>query len=198
MLKLKKVAVTGDIASGKSTICRFFEELGCYVVSSDDLVNELLIPNSEIGKKIISLLGDQILQKGKLDKKKIAEKVFSSPALLDQLEKLLHPEVQRLIEERYLEALAHPPSLFLAEVPLLFEAKLEKFYDVIILVTAESKLRAKRFHSSRLFSLSELKRREGRLLPFAEKVKRSHFIIENNGDEVALREKVKAIFNQLI
>lgn len=197
MLKLKKVAITGDIASGKTTVCHFFEEFGAYVVYTDDIVDELLIPNSIIGKKVIALLGEEILKCGKLDKKKIADEVFNNPSLLYQLEAIIHPEVQHLIEAKYCTVSALNYALFVVEIPLLFEAKMESYYDIIVLVTAQKELSKQRFCKHRNFSLSEFDRRQKRLIPLSKKVKKAQFLIENNGTRDELKEKAKTIFNQL-
>ena len=82
MLKIKKVAVTGGLAAGKTTVCQLFKELGACVVSADEIVHQLLSPGTAVGQQVVSLLGSDIISDQGLDRKKIAAKVFSQPDLL--------------------------------------------------------------------------------------------------------------------
>ena len=61
MLKLKKIAVTGGLAAGKTTVCQIFKELGAYVVSADEIVHQLLSPDTAVGQQVVSLLGSDIV-----------------------------------------------------------------------------------------------------------------------------------------
>ena len=94
MLKLKKIAVTGGVASGKSTVCRLFQNLGAYVVSADQITHELLASDNTLKKKVVSIFGHEILEGEVIDRAKVAKKVFSSPDLLYKLEALIHPRVE--------------------------------------------------------------------------------------------------------
>lgn len=122
MLKLKKIAITGGVASGKTSVCRFFEELGAYVVNADGIVHELLKPNTDLGQQIIRQFGPEIIKNGQISRKTIAEKAFKDPKQLRKLEELLHPAVLRKIEELYTAACSGGSySSFVVEIPLLFE-----------------------------------------------------------------------------
>jgi dephospho-CoA kinase len=196
VLILKKVAVTGQVASGKSTVCRLLQRFGAYVLSADEIVHKLLVPTSEIGKKVVVLLGRDILVDGQLDRKVIAEKVFNNPPLLEQLEQLLHPEVQKVIEAEYQKLSSEKKfALFVAEIPLLFESHLDIFYDYILLIYADDKLCKLR---SMQKSLSNFEERQSRLLPLSYKMAHSHFSLENNGSLVELETNVKNIYQKLM
>jgi dephospho-CoA kinase len=192
-IKLKKIAVTGGIASGKSTVCRLFEQLGAFVVSADAIVHKLLVPSTSLGKKIIAVFGDEILVDGELSRKKIAEKVFSSPPLLEIVEKLIHPEVQKVIESEYETACRTKASLFVAEVPLLYEAGLDSFYDQVIVIVSDEKTSKRRYRDDE----QEFLRRSQRLMPSAEKIERADLIIENNGSLEDLRQTIQLTYNAL-
>ena len=79
------MAVTGGLSCGKSSVCRIFKELGAYVVSADEIVHQLLSPDTNLGQKIISLLGTEIVVNQKLDRSRIAEMYFKNPELLNRL-----------------------------------------------------------------------------------------------------------------
>ena len=135
MLALKKIAVTGVLASGKSTVCRILESsCGAYVVSADAIVHRLLSPNTLVGQKIER-------QFGTLDRKQIAKEVFSHPEKLKKLESLLHPEVKKELEKEYNQVKDQKKyPLFIAEIPLLYETEMENLFDIVINVTAPDAL----------------------------------------------------------
>lgn len=192
-IKLKKIAVTGGIASGKSTVCHLFEKLGALVVSADAIVHQLLVPTTQLGKEVIAILGDDIVVNGTLSREKIAQKVFSSPHLLKELEKLIHPEVHRVIEAKYKAASPTTHSLFIAEVPLLYEAHLEDFYDEVFVVVCDEKKCKERSK----YSEKEYLQRSQRLMPIQEKIKKCDRVIDNNGTLEELHLTIQHIFNDL-
>ncbi len=194
MLKLRKVAVTGGVSSGKSTVTGFFQKLGAYVVSADLIVHKLLSPNTTVSKQVIDLLGQEIVVDGKIDRKKVSDKVFKSPELLDELEALIHPLVAAEIAARYEEvAKTGQYPLFIAEVPLLFEAKQRSFYDGAICVVCPEEIAKKRSGLSE----EEFDRRAAQQLSQKQKAAKANYIIENTGDLKRLEVVVKHIFGML-
>ena len=196
MLKLKRIAITGGIASGKTSVCRVFQELGAYVVNADAIVHELLSLQTNLSQQVISLLGKDILIDGKLSRRVIAEKVFKDPEVLHALEKLLHPAVLYKIEELYQAACQQGTyTAFVVESPLLFEIGQDQFYDLVIAVLADEAVSRKRF-SQAGFTPEEYERRMKRQLPPVEKARRADYIINNNGSLDNLREQVIEFNNQ--
>jgi dephospho-CoA kinase len=195
LLALKRVGVTGGVASGKTTVCRIFEELGAYFVSADQIVHNLLIPGTRVGKEVEELLGSDCIVDGRFDRKKIAEKVFRTQELLSRYEQILHPMVRKEIEKEFRKAskLVPKPSFFVAEVPLLFEANFESMFDVIITVIADEKVCQIRFSENK----ADYKLRMSRHIPVEEKAQRSSYIITNQGSLDQLRRQVMIIFKQL-
>lgn len=190
MLKLKKIAITGGVASGKTSVCRFFEELGAYVASADAIVHELLTPDTDLGQQLIRQLGPEIVENGQISRKVVAEKAFKDPKTLKKLEELLHPAVLKKIEKFYLSACkAGTYSSFVVEIPLLFEIGADKFYDVVIAVLSDEAKARKRFEQAG-FQKTEYDLRMSRQLKPEQKATKAHYTILNNGSLADLRNEV--------
>lgn len=195
---MKRVAVTGGLSSGKSSVCRFLKELGAHVVSADEIVHKLLTPETPTGQRVIALLGKNIITDGKIDRSKVARQVFNNAALLKALEEILHPAVRIETQKEYQKALAEgKASLFVTEIPLLFETGGESDYDYTISVTAGKEESLQRFQSSTGYGQDEYQRRMARQFTPEEKGKRADIVIYNNGSLADLKEAAINIYNQL-
>ncbi len=193
MLDLKKIAITGGIASGKSSVCQFFKELGAYVVNADAIVHKLLTPDTDLGKQVIHLLGIPVPLDGSLFRKSIAEKVFKDPNLLTKIEQIIHPEVLKKIEELYLQAVKKGTyTCFVVEIPLLFEIRNEEFYDLVIAVLTDEGLARRRFEQSG-FSVQDYEKRMERQMDPLKKADLSDWTIMNNGSLEHLKNQVTKI-----
>lgn len=198
MLKLKKVAVTGGISAGKSTVCRFFKELGAYVVSADEIAHRLLSLESTLGQKLVKLFGVEIITDNKINRRVIADKVFKNQKLLKELEKLLHPLIISEMKKQYEQVEAkQSAALFVAEIPLLFEAKYDSWYDATICVISEEKNSEQRFVKATGNSEEEFQLRLKNQMPPEEKAKKANFILSNNGDLSSLRKQVVQLYEHL-
>ncbi len=198
MLRLTKVAVTGGLSSGKSTVCSMFEELGAYVVSADEIVHQLLSPDSAIGQKIIQQLGSSIVSDRQFNRKKIADIVFTEPQKLKELEAILHPAVFAEVEKRYQEIkLKNKYALFVAEIPLLYESHTQDDYDVVITVSSSSELCKERFLAKGQRSSDEFNLRVSQQLDPNEKANKSDYVIINNSTLSELKKQVINIYSLL-
>jgi dephospho-CoA kinase len=194
MLKLQKIAVTGGVASGKTTVCKLFQELGAYVVNADAIVHELLNPKTEFGQQVIRLLGPDIVENGKINRSVVAEKVFKNSQKLRELETILHPAVLAQIERLYKKATG--ATLFVVEIPLLFEIGAETNYDAVIAVVTDEALAKKRFTASG-HTTQEYERRMSRQLSQHIKSAKADYTILNNGTLQDLSSQVKKLYAHL-
>lgn len=160
------------------------------MVSADALVHKLLSLENSLGQQVLNLFGPQILQHGKIDRRMLAAKVFQDPLLLEALEKLLHPAVLQKIEELYEQAKQKQAyTLFIVEIPLLYEIHSEDAYDAVVAVVADEQLAKKRFCQSG-HSQDEYEKRMNRQWQPEEKAKRANYTLINNGSLAELRQEV--------
>lgn len=198
MLKCSKVAVTGSVSSGKSSVCRMLQDLGAHVVDADAIVHRLLTPGTEIGNTILALLGQDVLTNGQFDRSKIADKVFDNSALLRALEEILHPAVQQEVVAQYQHTdVTNNVPLFVAEIPLLYEAGTQDFFDWVLVVSADETLSKDRFVKKTKYAEENYHKRLSRLMPLKEKERKADFVIFNNGSLTDLQNSVQSLFPEL-
>ena len=194
MLDLKKVGITGGLSSGKTTVCQFFKKLGAYVVSADEIVHKLLSPNTPIGQEVIRLLGEEILREDRIDRAQVAKQVFENKEKLKLLEKILHPAVLKEIEEEFNQVKNQENySLFVAEVPLLYESEGHDQFDTVVAVVADRPIAKRRFKSSE----EEFEMRMTHQLTPEEKSGKADYTISNDQDLPALERQVAQLYSQL-
>ena len=200
MLKLKKVAVTGCISSGKSLVCQYLSEFGAYVVDADKIVHQLLNPDTEIGQKVIELLGERVLDKQTINRSRVAKLVFLNPRLLKSLENLLHPPVYEEINRIYDEVSNQDktPPLFVAEVPLLFESNGDTYFDSTIAVVSDQEQCWERYRASTGNEREDFNRRAACQLPQHIKAEKADIVIRNEGSITSLKKQTKTIYESLV
>lgn len=178
-----KIAITGNIASGKSTVEKIIEELGYKVFDTDKIAHEILKKSEEV-KEIFNTF----------DRKEIAKIVFSDREKLKLLESIIHPQVKVKLEEIFLSNY----EIVFVSVPQLFEAGFECLFDKIIFVTADKNIRLERLMKRNLLTKKEALIRINAQNDEKEKIDKSDYIIENNLDEKELKKLVTDILSILI
>lgn len=191
---MRKVAVTGGLSSGKTTVCQLFAELGAYVVNSDEIVHQLFTNDDPLRQKIVQLFGHEVIGDHQINRKEIAKIAFSRPELLRTLERLVHPIVFHEIDKRCRQAQAQAYPLFIAEVPLLYESEKEEEFDDVVVVLAPEKLARKRFASR---ESNDFDIRMNQQIDPEKKAARADFVIVNDGDIEQLKLQVKVLYLQL-
>ena len=140
------IALTGGIASGKSTIARRLAEHGAVVVDADAIVRDVQRPGSPVLDAIAAEFGpDLIAGDGALDRAALGAVVFGDPEALGRLNAIVHPAVRRESQRRFEEALADDPgAVVVYDVPLLVEARVDDPWDLIVVAHAPADVREAR------------------------------------------------------
>ncbi|WP_203579284.1 dephospho-CoA kinase [Microbacterium hibisci] len=140
------VALTGGIASGKSTIARRLAEHGAVVVDADQLVREVQQPGSPVLAAIAEAFGERMLQPdGSLDRAALGGRVFGDEAAIAQLNAIVHPAVRAESARRFAEAFAaDPEAVVVYDVPLLVEARVGDPWQLVVVAHAPSEVRGRR------------------------------------------------------
>ena len=199
MLRFRKVAVTGGLSCGKSSVCQLLKELGAYVVSADSIVHQLLSSDKKLGQEVIDLLGPDIVVDEAIDRSRVAQIVFDDPELLTALEELIHPMVYRTIDQVYeQQAKSALFPVFIAEVPLLFESSGEKNFEYVIAVVANQEVCLERFKKMTGYPVEEFNRRVARQLPLLDKAIRADYVVINNGTLADIQPVIQELYQELV
>lgn len=182
------VALTGNIASGKSTVANWFAEWGATVIDADQLVLEIQRAGSPTLGAIARRFGaDLIRPDGELDRALLRRRVFGHQAALRDLNAIVHPEVRRRRDALVAEAAARGDSVVVSDIPLLFEVMDPAAFDLVVLVDAPADVRRARLVSQRGLSLDEADRMLASQLPAEAKRTRSDIVLDNAGSLDDLR-----------
>ena len=187
------LGLTGGIGSGKSTVARLFEMLGCAVFNSDVIAKEVYFDEA-VKQQVIELLGKEAyLTNQSLNKQFISSKIFSNTQLLHQLNGIIHPAVKN----RFITFIeTNKQKTIIKESALLFEVGLDKEMDKIILVASDDELRIARVMKRDGLTREDVLKKIKSQLPQEEKIKRADYIIYNN-EQQSLIEQVLAINQQI-
>jgi dephospho-CoA kinase len=191
------IGLTGNIGSGKSTVARMFAARGVPIIDADALSRELQAPGQPAYLEIAAAWPDAIAADGLLDRKRLADIVFSQPAALTRLEAIMHPRIQTLSRERtdaYAEA-GHP--LVLYEASLLVESGRHKELDGLIVVTASPATRIARVVARDGVREDDVRARMRAQLPQEDKVRLATHVIDNDGDIAATETQVERVLSEL-
>ena len=192
------VALTGNIAAGKSTVVDLFRKWGATIIDADELAREAEAPGTEVLAAIVRRFGSDVLRPdGGLDRAALRAKVMGDDAALAALNAMVHPAVQRRRAELLAQARARGDAVVVNDIPLLFEVLDPRQFDVVVLVDAPAALRRTRLRSSRGLSGEEADRMIAAQMPAARKRGRSAFVIDNAGTEQELERAAKAVYKEL-
>ncbi|MCB1118817.1 MAG: dephospho-CoA kinase [Chlamydiia bacterium] len=197
MLALIRIAITGGLSSGKSSVCQILQECGAYVVDADKIIHELLNPNTTLGQHIVKLLGEECVTGDTFDRQAIAAKVFSDSTLLTKLENHLYPYLRREIKRHEEQAKQRQSPCFVVEIPLLFEKGFDSAFDTTIAVYAPQEVSINRFIAKAKSTSQDFYRRMKTQFSPEEKMAKAAHVIDNSGSKEQLKHHVESLYTLL-
>ena len=200
MLKPKRknkivIGLTGSFGSGKTTVAKSFVVYGGRVIDADQIARGCFNRKNKIYKRVVSVFGDKILGPDKnIDRSKLGKIVFSSQKLLGKLNRIVHPEVIRIIKSKINSV---KKGVIVLDAPLLLEAGLRKMVDSLVVVTAGKGEQFSRLIKKTSLKRADIERRIKYQIPLRVKARLADFIIDNNGSLAETRKQVKELIMKL-
>ena len=189
------VGLTGGIGAGKSTVAQFFAELGALVIDADQLARMAIERGSDGFADVMLRFGDEVIVNGDIDRKKLAEIVFSDPQARKDLEAIIHPRVQALFAEAVADL--DIDDILIYEIPLLVETGAAAKFDYIITVESDIELRKARLLKKGLYISQIEKRMASQVTPEAREAIADK-VIRNDGDEDSLLRQVENLWEDVL
>jgi dephospho-CoA kinase len=196
---MRLIGVTGGIATGKSTVDRMLAAHGAAVIDADELAREAVRPGEPTLELVATRFGrDVIRPDGTLDRGRVGEIVFADEAARRDLERITHPRIIELTQERIAAALAGPAPLVAVDVPLLFENEREAMFEGVLLVYAPREVQLRRLHERNGLDEAAALQRLAAQLPIDDKRDRATWIIDNTDGVEATSRAVDQWWDSVI
>lgn len=195
---MKWIGLTGGMGTGKSTVAGIIQTLGYTVMSADKLAHNALNKDSPVFQQILGVFGQDYLDSnGQFDRKKLGSLVFQDKFLLGKLEAIVHPYIQDIVQTEKARLAQLGTDLAFYEVPLLFEKRLEKRFDRIVLVTCRRETQIERAILRTNLTREQVLLRLKHQVSEELKMKHAHYIIRNDSSVEELKMKVQDVMLQL-
>ena len=189
------VALTGGIGAGKSTVAQNFAELGALVIDADQLARIAIERGSNGFAEVILRFGEDLILNGDIDRKKLAEVIFSDDKARRDLEAIIHPRVQAMFAEAVAD-LDHD-DILIYEIPLLAETNAAEKFDYVITVEADLELRKERLLKRGLY-ISQIEKRMAAQASEESRTALADTVIRNDGDEDSLLRQVENLWESVL
>jgi dephospho-CoA kinase len=191
--------LTGGVASGKTTVARFFAERGAKVIDADSIGHELLRPPNPERDHVMRQFGKQILNaRGEIDRAKLGEIVFADPGRRRELEAILHPRIverQEEAAEQYFRENAQ--AVILVEAALIFEAGVAPRFRKVVVTWCTPQQQLERLVAKAGISRSAAEARIASQMPAEEKRCRADYVIDCSGNLEETRHRANAVYSEL-
>jgi len=192
------IGLTGNIASGKSTVARLLAARGATIIDADLLARQAVEVGTPAYDKILQRWGRDVLAPdGMLDRAALRERVFADQDELEELNQIVHPEVTRMRDEMVAEARDRGDRIIVCDIPLLFENDLAGSFDRILLVDAPRPMRLERLVRERGLHEAEAMKMIAAQMPAELKRARADYVIDNTGAVDDLEARVDEVWHGL-
>jgi dephospho-CoA kinase len=192
------VGLTGNIASGKSTVAQLFGQWGATLIDADVLARQAVDVGMPAYHAIIERWGEGVTAPdGPIDRRELRQRVFSDSEQLEALNAIVHPEVQRLRDELVDDARRRGDRIVVCDIPLLFERRLADQFDRIVLVDAPRPVRMDRLVRDRGLETAEAMKMIASQMPAELKRARADYLIDNTGTPRELEARAREVWHAL-
>jgi dephospho-CoA kinase len=192
------IALTGNIASGKSLVADMLARKGATIIDADELAREAVVPGSQALNAIVERWGPSVLKPdGTLDRAALRKTVFHDRTELDALNEIVHPEVKRLRNVEINAARERGDRIVVSVIPLLFERHLAGDFDYIVLVDAPRAIRLDRIVRDRGIEEAEAMDMIASQMPAELKRARADWVIENADTIEDLQGEVDRLWEEI-
>lgn len=194
---MQKIAITGNIASGKSALEKLIAAKGFKVFDSDDIAHDLISHDPQVieGIKKAFKKHDILNEDGSISRSKLGKIVFKDKSLLIKLEEIIHPVIKHKIAD-FFNATKNEKVIFIS-VPLLFEKNFRELFDSVILVKADESIRLQRLMDKGVFDLKHAKARMAAQMSQDKKIILSDYVIDNNSTVEELEKQLNSVLKKL-
>ena len=195
---MRRVALTGGIATGKSHVLAQLAKLGAPTIDADKLARDVVAPGTPGLKAVVDRFGEDVLdQMGGLDRRKLGSIVFSDPLARRDLEEIIHPAVRGAIDEWYASLGEVPAGFAVADIPLLYETARQREFDAVIVTACDTNTQLTRIMARDGISEAEARARIAAQLPMSEKIRRADYVINTDGSFDETSVQVRDVFKRL-
>ena len=192
------VGLTGNIASGKSTVAKLFGQWGATLIDADVLARQAVHVGTPAYHAIVERWGEGVTAPdGLIDRRELRQRVFSDSEQLEALNAIVHPEVQRLRDQLIDDARRRGDRIVVCDIPLLFERRLAEQFDRIVLVDAPRPVRMDRLVRDRGLETTEAMKMIASQMPAELKRARADYLIDNNGTQQELEFRAREVWEAL-
>ncbi|MEO7359186.1 MAG: dephospho-CoA kinase [Gemmatimonadaceae bacterium] len=193
------IGLTGNIASGKSTVARLLVEHGATLIDADVLARAAVAPGTPGLSAVQEYFGDRVLDAdGSLNREALRKIVFRDPVARDALNQIVHPAVRALRDAELATARARGDQIIISDIPLLFETGLEHSVHAVVFVDAPEETRFRRLVELRGLPEADARAMMSAQWPAATKRERSMFVIDNDGSVEQLTDRVSDLWDKLL
>jgi dephospho-CoA kinase len=194
-----RICLTGGIASGKSTVAKMLAEHGAILVDADQAAREAVEPGSPAWRQLQELLGESFFRAdGRLDRRKLRQRIIHDPACRLQVNAIVHPAVLEAMEKRSQSCLQrNPQHIIIVDIPLLFETRLARRCDTILVVYVPRAVQIQRLMARDGVTREEAESSLAMQLPLEDKKQWADLVIDNSGTVEQTRSRVEEVWREL-
>ncbi|MBV8444881.1 MAG: dephospho-CoA kinase [Candidatus Dormibacteraeota bacterium] len=196
---MRLIGLTGGIATGKSTVAGMLARRGAAIVDADELAREVVEPGRPALQAVVSRFGDSVVQPdGRLDRTALGQLVFSDEAARRDLERITHPAINELMQQRIAEHFARDAPAVIADIPLLFEKRRQDMFEGVLLVWAPRAVQLQRMLQRDAIDESSAAARLAAQLDIDDKRALATWVIDNSGTITATQVQADSWWDEEI